>query len=161
MDLIVAPLGITLNRINYISYLPPIEPYGCGLYIPLSFYDRENLDFTLLLKILSIYSWIGVIMITLFVSLLKIWLHYNYKTSLKLTEHFHLFWSTLMAFFGGGSPKSRIDAKPPYRITVFVFLLCTVLVWIHYRANLNAQLAVRLKRFPFNSMESLSNTDWK
>ena len=65
-----------------------------------------------------------------------------------------------MAFFGGKPAPSKIGSYQSYRILIFVYLLCSFVIWIEYRGYLNAELAIRVTKYPFTDLESLSKTDY-
>ena len=78
-----------------------------------------------------------------------------------LTNFFDFLWTSFIAFFGGKPTATKIDSKKSYRSIIFISLLSGSIVWIFYRAYLTAELAIRIKKYPINDMESLSKTDWR
>ena len=54
-----------------------------------------------------------------------------------------------------------IDAVSSYKTTIVATSLCGTVVWMAYRAYLNAELALIEKKYPFDDMESFSKTNWR
>ena len=69
-------------------------------------------------------------------------------------------WLTLMAYFGGKPFPSKIEKYHSYKFFIVTFLFLCVLVWMCYRAMLSAKFAVTVKSYPFEDLESLSNTEY-
>ena len=78
-----------------------------------------------------------------------------------IPNFFDFLWTSFIAFFGGKPTATKIDSKKSYRSIIFISLLAGSIVWIFYRAYLTAELAIRIKKYPINDMESLSKTDWR
>ena len=65
-----------------------------------------------------------------------------------------------MANFGGRPFPLKIDILNSYKSLVFTSLLGGVIIWIFYRGQLTSKLSVKLKKYPFNDLESLSKTNY-
>ena len=85
-----------------------------------------------------------------------------YKFSLlKMSNVFGFLWYSSTVYFGGEPSETAIDSKRTYKFVVFVSLLGGIIIWISYQSCLTAKLAVDIKKYPFNDMYSLSNTNWR
>ena len=85
-----------------------------------------------------------------------------YKFSdLKLSNIIGFLWYSYIVYFGGKPSGTAIDSKRTYKLIVFVSLLGGIIIWISYRSFLTAELAINIKKYPFNDMNSLSKTNWK
>ena len=85
-----------------------------------------------------------------------------YKFSdLKLSNIIGFLWYSYIVYFGGKPSGTAIDSKRTYKFIVFVSLLGGIIIWISYRSFLTAELAINVKKYPFNDMNSLSKTNWK
>ena len=70
-------------------------------------------------------------------------------------------WTSFTAFFGGKPSTTKIDSKQSYRSIIFISLLPGLIIFIFYKGYLSAELSVRIKKFPFTDLKSLSKTDWR
>ena len=85
-----------------------------------------------------------------------------YKFSLlKISNIFGFLWYSSTVYFGGKPSVTAIDSKRTYKLIVFVSLLGGIIIWISYRSFLTAELAINIKKYPFNDMHSLSKTNWR
>ena len=85
-----------------------------------------------------------------------------YKFSLlKISNIFGFLWYSSTVYFGGEPSGTAIDSKRTYKFIVFVSLLGGIIIWISYRSFLTAELAIHIKKYPFNDMHSLSKTNWR
>ena len=65
-----------------------------------------------------------------------------------------------MSNFGGKPTSSKIDKYKSYKTLLFSSLLGSVIVWIAYRSFLSSELTVKITKYPFNDMESLTETNY-
>ena len=156
----VAPLFIKLSRGLYIDYLPPVAPYEIGLYIP-RIGDSENFNFTAFLQIFSDNLWIFILLSAIVIAGIKLLFLYWYGSVRIFIDTVAFFWTSFIVYFGGKPTNTAIDSKRPYKILIFSSLLGGVIIWIYFRSRLTAELSVVLKKYPFNDMESFSETDWR
>ena len=156
----VAPLFIKLSRGLYIDYLPPVAPYEIGIYIP-TIGDSENFNFMAFLQIFSNNLWILILMLAIVIAGIKLLFLYWYGSVRIFIDTIAFFWTSFIVYFGGKPTNTSIDSKRPYKILIFSSLLGGVIIWIYFRSRLTAELAVVLKKLPFNDMESFSETDWR
>ena len=68
-------------------------------------------------------------------------------------------WTALMVNFGGKPAKPSNNW--PERILLVTCMLVGTLVWIEFRANITSNLAVRIRKKPFDSLESFLKTDYE
>ena len=71
-----------------------------------------------------------------------------------------MFWTLLMANFGGTSFESKVTIYNSFRGLVFISLIGGSIVWIAYSASLVSKLAVEVIKFPFDDLKSISKTEY-
>ena len=69
--------------------------------------------------------------------------------------------SSLLANFGGMHFESKIDKISSYKLVVFTILLSGMVVWIYYQASLTSGLAIKVEKYPFNDLQSFSQTNYR
>ena len=135
-------------------------PFSCGLYIP-NLDNQEHIDFNTYLAPFKLEVWLLIIISSIIISIVKIVLLNKFGAK-KISDLIGVFWTSLMANFGGGKPKNTpIDSRHSYKILIFTSLLIGTITFINWRCMLGASLAVTIKKYPFSDMESLSNTEWR
>ena len=149
---------MTQTRLQFIDYLPPLAPYKLGLYVSSNDISLR-FDFLLFSKPFNKYTWITILVSSLVIAIIK---------SLILESNGFLYksvsyiWTSFMAFCGQAfSDSSVIQDLSSYRQTMFVTLLFGQIFWICYSAFLTSDLAITEKKFPFNNLKDLSNTNWR
>ena len=70
------------------------------------------------------------------------------------------FWTTFTANFSGKPAAAPGKNNWPARLLFFSCLLTGSLIWIHYRASFTSELAARKTQMPFDSLETLLNSDY-
>ena len=150
-----------LKRAHYVDYLPPIEKYLAGLFIPMIDTSAENLDLTTFIAPFSMDIWVMIIVSSLTIGLIKLIFKYNNDGSIEITDFFGFIWRSFIANFGGKPANTSLDLKPYYRITIFVSLLSGAVIWISYRSSLTAELSDVSKKYPFYDIEGLLNSNWR
>lgn len=156
-DIAVTPFGMTLDRAIFVDFLPPIKYATFGIYIPTS--NTERIYFETYLVPFSLILWItlGLTGVTF-----TLWRFLLLKVHGSETIFgFDGIWSSFSGFFGGKPTPTQIDKKSSYKIMILSTLFCGTVVWISYRARLNAELAVHEKKYPFDDMDSFSKTNWR
>ena len=71
-----------------------------------------------------------------------------------------MFWTSLMANFGGTSFESKVTNYNSFRGLVFISLIGGSIIWTAYSASLVSELAVKVIEFPFDDLKSLSKTEY-
>ena len=158
VDIVIAPYLFTnIDRANFIDYLFPIKYMTSGIFIPTS--NTERFDFKTYLAPFSLLSWITLALTGV---TFAVWRFFLLKVYGNVNLYgFDYIWSSFSGFFGGKPLPSPIDKKTSYKTTTIATLLCGTVIWIAYRARLNAELAVYEKKYPFYDMESFSKTNWR
>ena len=157
VDIGVTSFTMSLERALYVDYLFPIKDTKFGIYIPTS--NAKRFDFETYLAPFSLLLWItlGVTGVT-FASLRFLLLKVHGSEAIF---GFDDIWSSFSGILGRKPPPTPIDKKSSYKTMIIVTLLCSTVVWISYRARLNATLSVQKKEYLFHDMESFSNTNWR
>ena len=70
-------------------------------------------------------------------------------------------WVAFKANFGGKPPFALAHKSVTLQIILFTCLLVGSVIWMAYRASLTSELSVRRVIKPFNSLESLLESDYK
>ena len=71
-----------------------------------------------------------------------------------------MYWTSLMANFGGTSFESKVTNYNSFKGLVFISLICGSIIWTAYSASLVSGLAIKVIKFPFDDLESLSKTEY-
>ena len=101
-----------------------------------------------------------VVITTLVIAVFKSGLQYKFD-KLKVKNFLAFIWTSFIAYVGCKPNPTAIDSRRSYKTTVFVSLLCGMIVWMDYKSSLKAQFAVSIKKYPFQDLESLSQTNWR
>ena len=135
-------------------------PFSCGLYVP-NLDNQEHIDFNTYFAPFKLEVWLLIIISSIIISIVKIVL-LNKLGAKQISDLIGVFWTSFMANFGGGKPKSTsLDSRDSYKILIFTSLLIGTITFINWRCMLGASLAITIKKYPFSDMESLSNTEWR
>ena len=70
-------------------------------------------------------------------------------------------WVAFKANFGGKPPFALAHKSVTLQIILFTCLLVGSVIWMAYRGSLTSELSVRRVIKPFNSLESLLESDYK
>ena len=97
---------------------------------------------------------------TFVIAVFKSGLQYKFD-QLKLKNFLGFIWTSFIAYVGCKPNATTIDSRKSYKTTVFVSLLCGMIVWMDYKSSLKAQFAVTIKKYPFQDLQSLSQTNWR
>ena len=139
--------------------LPTIENVKGGLFIkPIG---TEEVSWKTFLNPLSNTLWVTLLIIAVVISCLLTGIEIMF-TSKKLSC-FSIFTSNLWIAFKanfGGKP-SFVHKSFTLQIILFACLLVGSVIWIGYRASLTSKLSVRRVTMPFNSLETLLESDYK
>ena len=139
--------------------LPTIENVKGGLFIkPIG---TEEVSWKTFLNPLSNTLWVTLLIIAVVISCLLTGIEIMF-TSKKLSC-FSIctanLWIAFKANFGG--KPSFVHKSFTLQIILFTCLLVGSVIWIGYRASLTSKLSVRRVIMPFNSLESLLESDYK
>ena len=156
VDMAVAPMNILQRRALYIDYFPPLLPDFVGIFIP-TVDEAKNLN-TFILPYTP-RLWIVIFITAIVFTIFKLILHYHYH-SVRIIDGICFLWTSYAAFLGGKPTKTQIDSKESYRLIIFFSLLCGLIVWSTYKAQLKASLTIVQKDYPFTDLESFTKTDW-
>ena len=164
-DFIATSLDMTLSRIEYIDYLPPLVTNIRGIFIPVSA-STEGVLYDFFLRPLELNLWIAILTSTLLVAFIKFWIgqSINEISSIKmiLASGLHFFWTSFIAIFGGKPQADKLlDSIHSFRMVIFTSLLCGLMIWIHFRAFLSASFQVSTQLLPFNDLDSFAASDWR
>ena len=153
----IAPFTMIIDRAIFVDYLPPIKAMTFGMYIPIM--NAENVDFQTYLTPFSLLLWITLVLTVITFATCKFLLLKAY--GIEAIFGFDHIWTCFSGFLGGKPPPTPIDKKLSHKTLIIATLLCGTVIWMAYRARLNAELAVYEKKYPFNDMETFSKTNWR
>ena len=71
-----------------------------------------------------------------------------------------MFWTSLMANFGGTSFEAKVINYNSFKGLIFISLIGGSIIWTAYSASLVSELALNVIKFPFDDLESLSKTEY-
>ena len=149
----------TATRGQVLDTLPAIEDFKVGLFIkPI---ETEKVSWRTFLNPLSNELWITILIIAVVISCLltgiELMFNSNYSSCLPICTS--NLWVAFKANFGG--KPSFVHKSFTLQIILFTCLLVGSVIWIGYRASLTSKLSVRRVIMPFNSLESLLESDYK
>ena len=159
-DLIVAPLALVYKRALYIDYLPPVTEFLCGVFIQNSDLS-EHLDLDTFVAPFNYTLWMMILLSTFIIAVMKSISMKCYQQPVGFFDWIAFMWNSFIAFFGGKPSLTKVDSNLGYKMIVFSSLLGGFIIWICYRSSLTAELAVSLKKYPFQNMDTLSKTQWR
>ena len=112
---------------------------------------------------LSDELWITILIIAVVISCLitGVELMFNYNYSSCLPTCTTNLWVAFRANFGGKPPFVLAHRNFTLQIILFTCLLVGSVIWMAYRASLTSELSVRRVSKPFDSLESLLESDYK
>ena len=156
-DIALAAFSMIIDRANYVDYLHPIMAKTRGIYIPIS--KTEKIVFQTYLAPFSPALWITLALTGItFAAWRFLLLKVHGSETIFGFDHI---WTSFSGFFGGKPTPTPIDKKSSYKTMIMATLLFGTVIWVAYRAHLNAELAVYEKKYPFDDMESFSKTNWR
>ena len=104
--------------------------------------------------------WFMIVIFTLAIAIFKSGLKHKFD-QLKIKHFLGFIWTSFIAYVGCKPNSTTIDSRRSYKTTVFVSLLGGMIVWMDYKSSLKAQFAVTIKKYPFQDLQSLSQTNWR
>ena len=84
---------------------------------------------------------------------------FDVKDQFSYVNYLENLWLALKANFGG--KPSSIHENNSYKISIFSCLLVGSVVWIAYRAEIISELSVLKIKMPFDSLEDLSQSNYR
>ena len=151
----------TATRGQALDTLPAIEDFKVGLLIkPI---ETEEVSWRTFLNPLSDELWIAILIIAVVISCLltgiELMFNSNYLSCLPTCTS--NLWVAFKANFGGKPSFALADKSVTLQIILFTCLLVGSVIWMAYRASLTSELSVRRVSKPFDSLESLLESDYK
>ena len=161
-DMIVSHLDITYSRQIVIDFLPQIWNQNGGIYIRKKSL-KQGFDFTVFFRPLDKFTWILILVSSIFVSLLIVFswiiLHFNIST---IPNPFKVFLVTLKAFFGSAHFDSILtNGMETHKVILFTTLLMGNVVWLTFNGSLLSELIVPKVNKPFHDLHSLLKTNYR
>ena len=159
-DLIVADLTFNLDRSLFIDFTIYISPDNIGLYT-LSHFEAMEYDYDTFLAPFRLELWIMISIIVVLISSANI-MTIQKCSSMSYLSVVGILWNVFSALvIGGRFPKGSKDIGKSYKIIMLTSMLGGLVIWIAYRSFLSAELAIVIKKYPFNDLESLSKTKFR
>lgn len=78
----------------------------------------------------------------------------------KCITFFGILWKSIMVNFGGQPSPTIIDNFNSHKSLVITSLFGGLIIWASYNAQLTSRLSVDMKKYPFNDLETLSETNY-
>ena len=72
-----------------------------------------------------------------------------------------VFLASISANFSGAHFNSKMDKMNSYKLIIFTVLLSGAIIWAYYQASLTSKLAIKLVKYPFNDLQSFSQTKYR
>ena len=161
-DMTVSHLDIIYSRSIVIDFLPPIWNHKGGIYIRKKSL-KQGFDFTVFFRPLDKFTWVLVLVSSVFVSIVIVFswiiLHPNIS---NIPNPFKVFLVTLKAFFGSAHFDSSLtNGMETQKVILFTTLLMGNVIWLTFNGALLSELIVPTVNKPFNSLETLLQTNYR
>ena len=85
---------------------------------------------------------------------------YTFLSFQKGTSFFGILWKSVMVNFGGQPSPTIIDNFNSYKSVIITSLFGGLVIWASYNAQLTSRLSVDVKKYPFNDLDTLSQTNY-
>ena len=85
---------------------------------------------------------------------------YTFFSFQKGTSFFGILWKSVMVNFGGQPSPTIIDNFNSYKSVIITSLFGGLVIWASYNAQLTSRLSVDMKKYPFNDLDTLSQTNY-
>ena len=149
----------TVLRSSVLDLLPAIHNGKAKVFInPIG---NEHISWTTFLNLFTIELWGTLILVAMIIScfLTSIEKTFDVKDQFSYVNYLENLWLALKANFGG--KPSSIHENSSYKISIFSCLLVGSVVWIAYRAEIISELSVLKIKMPFDSLEDLSQSNYR
>ncbi len=180
IDLIVADFGMSLYRLPYTRYLPIVTPVHLSVVIKNNL--PEEVGFLTYTKPYRKRLWFAICICSI---VLAIWLHmFNKRPKPTLVRRdcytsYVMFtsslfrplltfvgwlWTTLSSYVGSSPFQNELNLNHDSLSNRIVLLSCFlggVITWMAYQATLTSELATLKISYPFNSYETLLESDFQ
>ena len=151
----------TATRGQALDTLPAVENSKPGIFIKAI--DTKEVSWRTFLNPLSDELWITLLMIAMVIACLLTGIEtmFTSKYSSCLPICTTNLWIAFRANFGGKTTFALAHKSVTIQIVLFTCLLVGSVIWMAYRASLTSELSVRRVSKPFDSLESLLESDYK
>ena len=149
----------TVLRSSVLDLLPAIHNGKAKVFInPIG---NEHISWTTFLNLFTIELWGTLILVAMIIScfLTSIEKTFDVKDQFSYVNYLENLWLAFKANFGG--KPSSIHENSSYKISIFSCLLVGSVVWIAYRAEIISELSVLKIKMPFDSLEDLSQSNYR
>ena len=182
-DLLAGAMSITLAREPFVGVLPPLSKTLPAIFIKRQL--EEEFELLTFLKPFTISLWCvifgsamvfaAILHFKKYPNCIKVrtqnskFLYYPMTTSLSIQLASNVmnfvgwFWINLMSNFGGNANIKMIStywSMTSNRCIIFTCLMSGTIMWMAYRASLTTELTTVTMKYPFNSLETLLDTDY-
>ncbi len=158
VDLVVADYGINTIREPFSNPLPVLTPYYTSVAIKKNPTEEFSVEtFT------SPFQWTVWITIVAMALIHAIWFHWltSSENRNSIPTFCGWFWTALSAYFGGNSDDIAIErTNLSNRIVLLTYFLFGFVTWMFYQASLTSILATVKLGLPFDSLETLLESDF-
>ena len=157
-DLIATSLSRSIDRDRYATFLPPIDSDKDALYIKIP--NEQNYSWHVFYDQFSWDVWLALIIQGFVIAFVTTSLEAKFSDS-NFSSFGWLSWCAISSNFGNGRFNFNLTNHPYIsKLVVVSVLLSGTIVWMHYRAFIFAILSVSHLQIPFDSPESLLQSDY-
>ncbi len=171
VDLLMADYTMTTTRQKYASYLPVLQADYFTIVIKKDFKD-ERLDIATYTGPYHLSLWLAILALSAINAILlsrfnktRVHNQNGQKAAgivVKVDHYLNWLWTSVIAFFGLAPMFTRLrNRQLSNQLTLFCCALGGVIVWMAYQAALTSRLATIRVQFPFDSLETLLESDFK
>ena len=161
-DILLAGLAILYNRYLVIDYLVPLDSYPPGIYVN-KYSIQEGHDFEVFLMPFDKWTWTTLISSSLIITISIVFISkVLYQENLNCLNFIDIFAKSLKANLGSANFTKPITNKfQSLQIIIFVALIAGNIIWIGYNGALLSKLIEPQFDKPFNSLESLAESNYR
>ena len=160
-DILLVPLTVLYNRYLVIDYLAPLYGSPSGIFVNKDS-NQERHNFEVFLMPFDKWTWSTLISSSLIITI-SIVLTSKVLNQGKLNCHYiiDIFAKSLKANLGNASFTPTNNKFQSIQIVVFVALMTGNIIWIAYNGALLSKLIEPQFDKPFNSLESLAESNYR
>ena len=159
-DIVVASLTRTLERDEYVEYLPAIGTETYAIFIKAA--STEDLDWLVFLRPFQLEAWIGIIVICILTTFFVVFLRCFYSGDRGcLNSSCTGFWTVFLGFFGRKASTRLLESNVPLRTLLFGVLFSGNVAFMAFNASLTSHLSTRQRKMPFSTLEGLLESKYR
>ncbi len=159
-DLIGVGLSMSTLRAQFVQYLPVLINDRYAIFTGNKHVEQFSL--ATFINPFAMDLWIVIHLMTAMLALVAFLATVKSKTfSVMLIDYCGWFWTAWAANFGRKPYNNSWTKKASSRTLMLTTLLASNVIWIAYRASITSEFATIQETKPFDSLETLSETNYR